>query len=178
MRSIPLPWVTTRHEWMIRAASACIATVGRPLPGRLSRAFQHASQFSALSVSSAAKRFAGMASAPWNAKLAFCTRGGKRSVKGERNIPSYGERRVLLRDWRPRQSPAGSHRAGLSLYDKAIRPRGCTPRPALAPDDLSALGGSGRPSVRPMRRFKLRRACESKLTVNCFLFNFKWLNKG
>src|SRR6266536_210017 len=80
---MPLPSVTARHELMIRAASACTATVGRSRPARRSRASQQASQFSAVWVSSLPKRFAAMARCSREPDTRFMHEGGKRVVKEE-----------------------------------------------------------------------------------------------
>src|SRR6266436_2222505 len=93
MCSIPLPSVTARHELTIRAASACITTVGRSPPGRLSRAFQQASQFSTVWVSSSLKRFTAMARCSREPITRFIHRGGKGVVK---RTDRTGLRRSLM----------------------------------------------------------------------------------
>src|SRR6267143_978864 len=93
MCSIPLPSVTARHELTIRAASACITTVGRSPPGRLSRAFQQPSQFSTVWVSSSLKRFTAMARCSREPITRFIHRGGKGVVK---RTDRTGLRRPLM----------------------------------------------------------------------------------
>src|SRR6266849_5878963 len=93
MCSIPLPSVTARHELTIRAASACTTTVGRSPPGRLSRAFQQASQFSTVWVSSSLKRFTAMARCSREPITRFIHRGGKGVVK---RTDRTGLRRPLM----------------------------------------------------------------------------------
>src|SRR5216684_2439898 len=66
---------------MIRAASACIARVGRSRPGKLSRAFQQASQFSAVWVSSSLKRFVAIARCSRVPEAQFMHTRGKGVVK-------------------------------------------------------------------------------------------------